>query len=174
MNAQWPYSIVAGVHKSDVVVILATESVLTRPWCLMEMWEAAVTRVPIVLFPVVNGGWSLEDARTLLSDLMGQMHGRNPECMNEVMAHVGKQGVTNVRYYTPHAHCEVACMLACGWRGTLSCPSLLRQVLLILPHPVCCTPSLCQVPTPRYSCLMLSGARGGGRATRAHRTCAVP
>ena len=104
MNAQWPYSIVAGVHKSDVVVILATESVLTRPWCLMEMWEAAVTRVPIVLFPVVNGGWSLKDARTLLSDLMGQMHGRNPACMNEVMAHVGKQGVTNVRYYTPHAH----------------------------------------------------------------------
>ena len=104
MNAQWLYSIVAGVHKSDVVVILATASVLTRPWCLMEMWEAAVTRVPIVLFPVVNGGWSLEDARTLLSDLMCQMQGRNPTCMNEVMAHVGKQGVTNVRYYTPHAH----------------------------------------------------------------------
>ena len=69
----------------------------------MEMWEAAVTQVPIVLFPVVNGGWTLNDARTLLSDLMGQMHGRNPACMNEVMAHVGKQGVTNVRYNTLYA-----------------------------------------------------------------------
>jgi hypothetical protein len=69
----------------------------------MEMWEAAVTQVPIVLFPVVNGGWTLNDARTLLSDLMVQMHVRNPACMNEVMAHVGKQGVTNVRYHTPDA-----------------------------------------------------------------------
>ena len=69
----------------------------------MEMWEAAVTQVPIVLFPVVNGGWTLNDARTLLSDLMGRMHGRNPACMNEVMAHVGKQGVTNVRNHTPDA-----------------------------------------------------------------------
>ena len=31
-------------------------------------------------------------------------------------------------------------MLACGWRGALSCPSLLRQVLLILPHPICRNP----------------------------------
>ena len=38
-----------GVHKTDVVVILATKSVFTRPWCLMEMWEAAVMEVPIVL-----------------------------------------------------------------------------------------------------------------------------
>merc|ERR1719199_537593 len=28
-----------GVHKTDVLVILATKSVFTRPWCLMEMWE---------------------------------------------------------------------------------------------------------------------------------------
>ena len=86
-----------GVHKSDVVVVLATKGVLTRPWCLLEMWEAAVNQIPIVLFPVVGGGWTPDDARTLLSDLMGQMQARNPTCMAEVMAHVGKQGVTDVR-----------------------------------------------------------------------------
>jgi len=85
------------VHKSDVVVVLATKGVLTRPWCLLEMWEAAVNQIPIVLFPVVGGGWTPDDARTLLSDLMGQMQARNPTCMAEVMAHVGKQGVTDVR-----------------------------------------------------------------------------
>jgi hypothetical protein len=63
----------------------------------MEMWEAAVNEIPIVLFPVVSGGWTLDDARTLLSDLMGQMQDRNQWCMPEVMAHVGKQGVTDVR-----------------------------------------------------------------------------
>ena len=86
-----------GVHKSDVLVILATRGVMTRPWCLLEMWEAALNQIPIVLFPVVGGGWTLGDARTLLSDLMGQMQSRNPACMAEVMAHVGKQGVTDVR-----------------------------------------------------------------------------
>ena len=85
------------MHKSDVVVVLATKGVLTRPWCLLEMWEAAVNQIPIVLFPVVGGGWTPDDARTLLSDLRGQMQARNPTCMAEVMAHVGKQGVTDVR-----------------------------------------------------------------------------
>ena len=90
-------SCVAGVHKSDVLVILATKGVLTRPWCLLEMWEAAVNEIPIVLFPVVGGDWTPDDARTLLSDLMEQMQSRNPTCMAEVMAHVGTQGVTDVR-----------------------------------------------------------------------------
>ena len=89
--------LVAGVHKSDVLVILCTKRVFTRPWCVMEMWEAAVSQTPVVLFPVVGGGWTLDDARTLLSDLMGQMHSLNPACMDEVMRHVGKQGVTDVR-----------------------------------------------------------------------------
>jgi len=88
---------VVGVHKSDVLVILATKGVLTRPWCLLEMWEAALNEIPIVLFPVVGGDWTQDDACTLLSDLMGQMQSRNQWCMAEVMAHVGTQGVTDVR-----------------------------------------------------------------------------
>ena len=68
-----------------------------RDRCLLEMWEAALNEIPIVLFPVVGGNWTPDDARTLLSDLMGQMPTRNPTCMAEVMAHVGTQGVTNVR-----------------------------------------------------------------------------
>ena len=76
-----------GVHKTDVLFILATKGVFTRPWCLMEMWEAAVKRVPIVLFPVVSGGWTLVDTVTLLGNLDGQMHSRNHLCMPEVIWH---------------------------------------------------------------------------------------
>ena len=47
-----PLSCVVGVHKSDVLVVLATKGVLTQPWCLLEMWEAALHEIPIVLFPV--------------------------------------------------------------------------------------------------------------------------
>ena len=73
-----------GVHKTDVLIILATKGIFTRPWCLMEMWEAALMRVPIVLFPVFGGGWDLADTVTLLSDLPGQMEARNKDCMPEV------------------------------------------------------------------------------------------
>ena len=61
------------------------------------MWEAALNEIPIVLLPVVGGNWTPDDARTLLSDLMGQMQTRNSTCMAEVMAHVDTQGVTDVR-----------------------------------------------------------------------------
>jgi len=56
-----------------------------------------LNEIPIVLCPVVGGGWTPDDARTMLSDLMGQMQSRNPSCVAEVMAHVGRQGVTDVR-----------------------------------------------------------------------------
>ena len=55
-----------------------------------------MNEIPIVLCPVVGGGWTPDDARTLLSDLTGQMQSRNQWCMAEMMAHVGKQGVTDV------------------------------------------------------------------------------
>ena len=56
-----------------------------------------MNEIPIVLFPVVGGDWTQDDACTLLSDLTGQMQSRNQWCMAEVMAHVGTQGVTDVR-----------------------------------------------------------------------------
>ena len=86
-----------GVHKTDAFVILATKGVLTRPWCIMEMWEAARHQIPIVLFPVIGGGFDMADAKYLLSNLEAEMEGRNQYCMPEVMAHLRKQGVTDVR-----------------------------------------------------------------------------
>lgn len=86
-----------GVNKSEVLVILATQGVFTRPWCLMEMWEAALNQVPIVIFPVSGGCWSSSDTRMLLSDLTGQMPTRNASCMADLMVHMKKQGVTDVQ-----------------------------------------------------------------------------
>ena len=86
-----------GVHKTDVMIVLATKEVFTRPWCLLEMWEAAVHQVPIVLFPVVGKSFELEDTVELLGDLEAQMLTRNPTCLVEVMNHVAKRGVVDVR-----------------------------------------------------------------------------
>merc|ERR1719272_127271 len=86
-----------GVHKTDVMIVLATKEVFTRPWCLLEMWEAAVHQVPIVLFPVVGKSFELEDTVELLGDLEAQMLSRNPTCLVEVMNHVAQRGVVDVR-----------------------------------------------------------------------------
>ena len=86
-----------GVHKTDVLVILATQGVFTRPWCLVEMWEAALNQVPIVILPFAGGCWSSRDTRMLLSDLKGLMPARNASCVAELMAHVKTQGVTDVQ-----------------------------------------------------------------------------
>ena len=50
-----------------------------------------------MLFPVIGGGFDMADARHLLSNLDTEMEGRNQYCMPEVMAHLRKQGVTDVR-----------------------------------------------------------------------------
>ena len=44
-----------GVHASDVVVLLATKGVLTRPWCLLEVYEPAKRHIPTVTINVAGG-----------------------------------------------------------------------------------------------------------------------
>ena len=78
-------------------MILATQGVFTRPWCLVEMWEAALNQVPIVILPCAGGCWSSRDTHMLLSDLTGQMPARNASCVAELMAHVKTQGVADVQ-----------------------------------------------------------------------------
>jgi hypothetical protein len=45
-----------GVHQSDVLVVLATRRVLHRPWCLLEIHEAVMTKLPVVFVQVAGGG----------------------------------------------------------------------------------------------------------------------
>ena len=61
------------VDPRDVLVVLGTKEVFTRPWCIMEMWEAATHSVPLVILPVMGKGFDLEHVTQLLSDLgLGQ------------------------------------------------------------------------------------------------------
>ena len=58
-----------GVHASDVVVLLATKGVLTRPWCLLELLWAIESGVPIVGVNIVNDGYDFADASEFLLNL---------------------------------------------------------------------------------------------------------
>jgi len=86
-----------GVHKSDVIVLLATKHVLTRPWCILELWETHRHNVPLILFPVVGKGWSAEWS----SDFIDHIEERLDEIsgagsLQSVMGHLAEQGVRDV------------------------------------------------------------------------------
>ena len=45
-----------GIKKSDVVVVIGTKGILTRPWCLLEIREAMKLQKPIVLLELKGPG----------------------------------------------------------------------------------------------------------------------
>ena len=62
-----------GLHQSDVLVLLCTPGVLTRPWCLLELWEAHRNGIPVLplhIAPVPGAkGFDQDAMRALLTDL---------------------------------------------------------------------------------------------------------
>ena len=77
-----------GVHRSDVLVLLATE-LLTRPWCILELWEAVSNDIPVVV-AVRGRGWNVADACHLLDNLDTELPLRNPGALEEVQRHIDK------------------------------------------------------------------------------------
>eukprot|EP00966_Prymnesium_polylepis_P090384 2093146-Prymnesium_polylepis.2 len=73
-----------GVHRSDVVVVLATESVLSRAWCLLEIYEAHQKKLPVLFLHVQGKGFDLEDMR----DLVGNLETRLPALNSAALQHL--------------------------------------------------------------------------------------
>jgi hypothetical protein len=58
------------VARSDVLVLLQTTNVLTRPWCLLEIYTAICNHVPIVAVAVEGSfPYSFDEATALLDDI---------------------------------------------------------------------------------------------------------
>ena len=49
-----------GLHKSEVLVLLCTKDYFTRPWCIMEIWDAACHDVPMCAVEVMGTGFDAE------------------------------------------------------------------------------------------------------------------
>ena len=57
-----------GVLKSEMIVLLGTKGVLTRPWCLLELYEARRHDIPVVTFAMSAHGFTPAFARAHLLD----------------------------------------------------------------------------------------------------------
>jgi len=86
-----------GVHTSEVLVLLLSHDLLTRPWCLLEIREAMEKHKPIVLLQLTGPGqhFSFDDAWALIDDLEGEMPARNPYCLDELRLHLGGMSLTD-------------------------------------------------------------------------------
>ena len=79
-----------GIHKSDTVVVLATKRVLTRPWCLLELLEAKIKAIPVVIVQMAGGGFTFSDARDLVQNFEEKMKTRNPSGLEFLQAKLGR------------------------------------------------------------------------------------
>jgi len=67
-----------GLCNADVFIMILTDGVLTRPWCLLELFEAKTRAIPIVLLNVVGGNFDLTKMKAFITDLEGEMGHANP------------------------------------------------------------------------------------------------
>ena len=79
-NAQDLREIKAAVVASDCVVVLLTKSYVSRPWCLIELYEAVKSDAVIKPVLVQGGGYSFEDSLALLNrpDVEAALDAVNP------------------------------------------------------------------------------------------------
>ena len=71
-------SLLEHVRESDALVILLTESVFTRPWCLLELYTALESRTPIVALNCAGKGYDFESASNFMVHLDTQLDDANP------------------------------------------------------------------------------------------------
>ena len=74
-----------GVHRSDALVLLATEHVLLRSWCLIEIFEAVMHKKPVLYMAIAGKGFTLQKARTLLSKLEDELADHSPSTAAELL-----------------------------------------------------------------------------------------
>ena len=73
------------VRASDTVVVLLTKNVLSRPWCLLEIYTAIQAHIPIITVQVRGQvDWNA-DVIGFLSDLESSLNRVNPGAIGDIV-----------------------------------------------------------------------------------------
>eukprot|EP01047_Picozoa_sp_COSAG01_P020513 COSAG01_NODE_1169_length_11408_cov_35.108056_3_plen_2198_part_00 len=79
--------LLAEVRSSDVLVLMLTDGVLSRPWCLAELHEAAESKIPIVILQINNAfKCSRDQVEPALQDLPAFLQKKNPGAIEQLKA----------------------------------------------------------------------------------------
>lgn len=84
------------VRQSDVFILMLTDGVLSRPWCLAELNAAVKAQVPIVVLQINNSfKCPPEQIKTVLTQLPEYLAKKNPDALKQLIplslnaAHLG-------------------------------------------------------------------------------------
>lgn len=72
------------VRRSECVILLQTANVMTRPWCLAEVYLARRLRIPVVPVIVSGGGYDHGVAADFMRDLPRRLEEANPGALANV------------------------------------------------------------------------------------------
>ncbi len=75
-----------GVLKSEMIVLLGTTGVLTRPWCLLELYEARRHHIPVVTFAMSAHAFTPASARAHMDNLQPKLPDGAEQLIREYLA----------------------------------------------------------------------------------------
>ena len=81
--------IINGVADCDVMLVLGTKGVFTRPWCLLEIVHSARLNVPIIIIDIKNGGFDASASQSFVDDLEEKMSYDDPSGLELLHEHMG-------------------------------------------------------------------------------------
>jgi len=86
-----------GVQKSDVIIVMASRSYLTRPWCLLELLEATRRKLPVVRLELHGHDFNVEEARAFIGNLEVELPQRNELAMLTISDYLGTNDLTELK-----------------------------------------------------------------------------
>ena len=80
-----------GVLRSEVIVLLSSRSVLLRPWCLLELFEARKAGIPVLTLALHGQGLTPKAARASLAELATTL---SEGALQQVRSYLAEQQVS--------------------------------------------------------------------------------
>ena len=68
---------------------MATKGVLTRPWCMLEIFEARLHSVPVILLNIARRGFNSLEMQEFIDNLEARLALSNPSALALLHEHVG-------------------------------------------------------------------------------------
>ena len=78
-----------GVLKSEMIIVLGTAGILTRPWCLLELYYARKNDVPVITFALAHHNYTPASARAQIVDLEAKIP---PDAVALIKEHLAAEG----------------------------------------------------------------------------------
>jgi len=79
-----------GVADSDVMLMLGTKGLFSRPWCLLEVVHSARLKVPTIIVEIKNSGFDAKESQRYIDNLEETMGTDDPSSLDLLHEHLGQ------------------------------------------------------------------------------------